>query len=158
MRSREIYGALSIHPSAQNKWEDIADAAIAAIIRIKDRMNYVRPILTNKGIDVETGIGEALLNGDVYKFVESGHATLEQLEKIYNEKPFVIDALRYGNVIAAVDDGRLKINELAKLSEQEVTTLIHDLPYDDIQTKAHAALAGKADDNDVSPSSPRLSF
>lgn len=54
------------------------------------------------------------------KYIKKGHAKLEQLIELQNSKPWIIDALRYGNVRKGILEGHIDIDKLSKLTKEQI--------------------------------------
>lgn len=67
----------------------------------------------------------ALKDGGIEEYIKNGHAKLEQLIELQNTKPWVIGALRCYNIRQGIYKDHIDIDQLSKLTEEQIHSIEH---------------------------------
>lgn len=81
-------------------------------------------MLSAKGDDsIPLDLANALKAGKVQDYIDKKHTTLSELITLQQEKPWVITALRYSNIRTGVYESHITIDQLCRLSEEQIHSL-----------------------------------
>ncbi len=67
-----------------------------------------------------------------------GHVTLDSLIDLQQDKPWVVDALRCSNIYKGICNHFININQLSKLTEEQVASVIHKFNGAELQLKVES--------------------
>jgi hypothetical protein len=91
--------------------------------------------ITSNAVPVPPELQKALKDGGVEEYIKKGHARLEQLIELQNTKPWVIGALRCYNVRQSVYNNHIDIDQLGKLTEEQIHSIEHKFQDAALQAK-----------------------
>jgi hypothetical protein len=72
---------------------------------------------------ISSDLEEIIFNGGLSDFLNAKLVSLDQIEEYHKSKPWVLDAMRADNFIIAITNKIITIEQIAKLSKEEVYSL-----------------------------------
>jgi hypothetical protein len=91
--------------------------------------------IKNQNITIPKSLQEALSDGGVNDYLHRGHATMEQLISINEKTPYVIGALRCSNIRKGIYKRYIEIDQLSKLTEEQIHSIEHKFKDATLQSK-----------------------
>lgn len=92
-------------------------------------------IFSNKDVIVPNDLQRILNDSWVGDYVKDGYVTLDKLVEIHDRTPHIIGALRCCNIYEGIYNKYIDIDQLSKLTKEQVKSIVHKFADADLQAK-----------------------